>query len=469
MSERVVSAEQPLTDEILRFVADFYPETNHNRRMEHLATEVLELRDAKGSEERSEEAADCALILFHIMLAEGTNPLEKMARKLRIARDRIETGVKKPRPFKEPMEPYNCGDCNSLPAMIQSATDQAERINAQMPKPISSVYASHESKRLEVYLDTSRNTYLDWIKGEGADIGLLRDQTTRQVVGVNLPLYAKSIVFSGENMPTARYELETGKPIVIRESFDCGDCDGPECCLCNPAPASVTVEVVSDGECEQCDQLRKLAEEIQSIFGSEYSDDSKWRASDLQDIIGILARHESAAIQELQRQVADLKARLAAAEKKNLHSLANNLCPDHRDKQQGKPCLACEIEGIARARDGWRDLANKYGANYYAMVKCRDNLQTRLAALEAQNAWLRELLTVRCGDFLSVIEGMEKAITDHAKHDQWAEAHLTRIRAALATEPAPTKEEVRHDLTLEDCERICRGEVVTKVATKEVK
>lgn len=24
-------------------------------------------------------------------------------------------------------------------------------------------------------------------------------------------------------------------------------------------------------------------------------------------------------------------------------SLASNLCPDHRDKQAGKPCLACEI------------------------------------------------------------------------------------------------------------------------------
>ena len=27
-------------------------------------------------------------------------------------------------------------------------------------------------------------------------------------------------------------------------------------------------------------------------------------------------------------------------------SLANNLCPDHRDKQQGKLCLACEIERL---------------------------------------------------------------------------------------------------------------------------
>lgn len=29
-------------------------------------------------------------------------------------------------------------------------------------------------------------------------------------------------------------------------------------------------------------------------------------------------------------------------------SLANNLCPDHRDKQTGKPCLACEIERLER-------------------------------------------------------------------------------------------------------------------------
>ena len=28
------------------------------------------------------------------------------------------------------------------------------------------------------------------------------------------------------------------------------------------------------------------------------------------------------------------------------NSLANNLCPDHRDKQGGKSCLACEIEAL---------------------------------------------------------------------------------------------------------------------------
>ncbi len=31
---------------------------------------------------------------------------------------------------------------------------------------------------------------------------------------------------------------------------------------------------------------------------------------------------------------------------KTTNSLANNLCPDHRDKQQGKSCLACENERL---------------------------------------------------------------------------------------------------------------------------
>ena len=31
---------------------------------------------------------------------------------------------------------------------------------------------------------------------------------------------------------------------------------------------------------------------------------------------------------------------------KAANSLANNLCPDHRDKQGGKSCLACEIERL---------------------------------------------------------------------------------------------------------------------------
>ncbi|MGN6313213.1 MAG: hypothetical protein ACTHMO_05555 [Rhodanobacteraceae bacterium] len=41
----------------------------------------------------------------------------------------------------------------------------------------------------------------------------------------------------------------------------------------------------------------------------------------------------------------------AILEAKNRGTLANNLCPDHRDKQTGKPCLACTIETLARQKE----------------------------------------------------------------------------------------------------------------------
>lgn len=51
--------------------------------------------------------------------------------------------------------------------------------------------------------------------------------------------------------------------------------------------------------------------------------------------------------EELLTDARQLERDLRIAEAKNKGSLANNLCPDHRDKQQGKPCLACEIERLS--------------------------------------------------------------------------------------------------------------------------
>lgn len=47
-------------------------------------------------------------------------------------------------------------------------------------------------------------------------------------------------------------------------------------------------------------------------------------------------------------RIAYLERELRIAELKNKASLANNLCPDHRDKQAGKQCLACIIEKAER-------------------------------------------------------------------------------------------------------------------------
>lgn len=41
-------------------------------------------------------------------------------------------------------------------------------------------------------------------------------------------------------------------------------------------------------------------------------------------------------------------------------SLANNLCPDHRDKQTGRPCLACEIERLQRENKQLHDELDKH-------------------------------------------------------------------------------------------------------------
>lgn len=48
--------------------------------------------------------------------------------------------------------------------------------------------------------------------------------------------------------------------------------------------------------------------------------------------------------QETNWKVEESVKQIRILEIKNAGSLANNLCPDHRDKQTGKPCLACLLE-----------------------------------------------------------------------------------------------------------------------------
>jgi hypothetical protein len=53
----------------------------------------------------------------------------------------------------------------------------------------AAIWIDKDSNRLEIILDTSVSSYSDWIKGEGSDIGLLRNTETNKVIGVTLPLY----------------------------------------------------------------------------------------------------------------------------------------------------------------------------------------------------------------------------------------------------------------------------------------
>jgi hypothetical protein len=76
-----------------------------------------------------------------------------------------------------------------LEADIAKALARIERL----PKPIASVSYSKDGNALEVTLTNETSCYGDWIKGEGGDICLYRDQATNKVVGAHLPFYAKTL------------------------------------------------------------------------------------------------------------------------------------------------------------------------------------------------------------------------------------------------------------------------------------
>jgi hypothetical protein len=105
-------------------------------------------------------------------------------------------------------------DQSGLAAFFESMRpdmEHADRVRAALPKPIAAVFFSRDGKALDITLDTNANDYSDWIKGEGADIGLKRDRDTEKVVGAHLPLYAKTLMIGGDDMPTLLVDIATGK------------------------------------------------------------------------------------------------------------------------------------------------------------------------------------------------------------------------------------------------------------------
>lgn len=59
---------------------------------------------------------------------------------------------------------------------------------AKKYRPCMSLHVNEDGQCVELLLDTNRDTYHEWIPGEGGDIGLVRDFETGKVVGVRLPL-----------------------------------------------------------------------------------------------------------------------------------------------------------------------------------------------------------------------------------------------------------------------------------------
>jgi hypothetical protein len=87
---------------------------------------------------------------------------------------------------------------------------------------------------------------------------------------------------------------------------------------------------------------RYKLEEYSSRFGGQDYYDHHMVKDDDGDYV-LYADHLDA-IEAKDREIAEKKKQLKILTIKCSGSLANNLCPDHRDKQAGKSCLACQIE-----------------------------------------------------------------------------------------------------------------------------
>lgn len=91
-----------------------------------------------------------------------------------------------------------------------------------------------------------------------------------------------------------------------------------------------------------------------------------------------------AAISKLTQERDELHRQNRILEVKNASTLANNLCPDHRDKQVGRPCLACTIETLTRERDELRrDLLKAQGAWAARQSAARENARAALNTPQA--------------------------------------------------------------------------------------
>jgi chromosome segregation ATPase len=115
-------------------------------------------------------------------------------------------------------------------------------------------------------------------------------------------------------------------------------------------------------------------------------------------ILDILEQENATLTQtiEAQRGEIDRLNKKSGAMLNLIHSVEDSrpLCPNCRDKQRGKPCLACTIDTLrAEINDLKNQVANhKTGAYCSALERSNYELRTQLQAAKNENAKLRECL-----------------------------------------------------------------------------
>lgn len=115
-----------------------------------------------------------------------------------------------PATMQRSMDDYDAGRSRPLQDVIAELQEKYPPPSEDL-KPIASIIVSRDGNSMDVCLDTSLSTYGEWIKGEGGDISLTREQETNKLAGAHLPLYAKTLMIAGDNFEMISIDLESGR------------------------------------------------------------------------------------------------------------------------------------------------------------------------------------------------------------------------------------------------------------------
>jgi hypothetical protein len=255
-----------------------------------------------------------------------------------------------------------------LANVLKEAAKAAE--SCPHPKPIASLHVSAAGNCIDLSLDTSQSVYSEWIPGEGGDIGLKRIRETNRVNGADLPLYAKTLVVSGDKLPTVVFDLDAGK--VSHDTAELTRLRGVIAQAWSKLTGWDAVRLKNGSHTASADPAAALLEACARVA----RDITQEQANELQDILRTLTASGTALVtsaRELRDRWED-----ATRERDQLRTLASQ----QRDEIERLNCLADAVECL-------RDIGKQTGCNHVddpdgrrKLVNCVEEVIAKAAAGE---------------------------------------------------------------------------------------
>ena len=132
--------------------------------------------------------------------------------------------------------------------------------------------------------------------------------------------------------------------------------------------------------------------------------------------------------QEIERLERDNKILTA----KTNNSLANNLCPDCRDKQLGKPCLACTIQTLDRKLAAMTEERDELNIAVTSGIRHRQKYVERIDSLVIELAASQ----ARCREMETELQKEHERSTAHFDLCVHKDTELAQLQATLTAREA---------------------------------